>query len=156
MITREQARVHVRWMIRRDMLEVLAIEKYSFDTPWTEEDFLAILRYRNCIGMVSGVGDTVVGYMLYELHKRRLDILNFAVHPEWRRRGVATQMVDKLVSKLSSHRRTSILVHVADNNLTGQLFFRSAGFRAIRVERDYYDEPKRDAYLMRYHLGVQS
>src|SRR5277367_6823709 len=105
---KEQLRVHIRWMIRRDMPEVLQIEQESFDYSWTEEDFLRCLRQRNCIGMVAEQGERVVGFMIYELHKAKLHILNFAVHPGWRRQGVGAQMVGKLISKLSSHRRTRI------------------------------------------------
>src|SRR5881392_849563 len=105
---KEQVRVHIRWMIRRDMPEVLQIETTSFEFPWTEEDFLRCLRQRNCIGMVAEHGEKVVGFMIYELHKNKLHILNFAAHAEWRRSGVGQQMVAKLVSKLSSHRRTRI------------------------------------------------
>ena len=43
----------IRWMIRRDMPEVLDIEQQSFEFAWTEEDFLCCLRQRNCIGMVA-------------------------------------------------------------------------------------------------------
>src|SRR4051794_39786908 len=65
-------RVHIRWMIRRDMPEVLAIEHASFDFPWGEEEFLRVLRQRNCIGMVAEHGERVVGFMIYELHKSKL------------------------------------------------------------------------------------
>src|SRR5687768_6635477 len=60
---KEQARVHIRWMIRRDMPEVLSIETQCFEFPWTEEDFLRCLRQRNCIGMVAEQGEKVVGFM---------------------------------------------------------------------------------------------
>src|SRR5882672_12035331 len=87
--------VQIRWMIRRDMPEVLKIEQESFEFNWTEEDFLACLRQRNCIGMVAEHDNHVVGFMIYELHKTKLHILNFAVAPEWRRIGIGTQMVMK-------------------------------------------------------------
>src|SRR5215510_10144334 len=79
--------VHIRWMIRRDMPEVLAIEKHCFEFPWQDEDFIRCLRQRNCIGMVAEAGERVVGFMIYELHKSRLHILNFAVHEGYRHRG---------------------------------------------------------------------
>ena len=60
---KEQVRVHIRWMIRRDMPEVLQAEQASFEFPWTEEDFLRCLRQRNCIGMVAEQGEKVVGFM---------------------------------------------------------------------------------------------
>jgi ribosomal-protein-alanine N-acetyltransferase len=153
---KEQVRVHIRWMIRRDMPEVLQTEQESFEFSWTEEDFLRCLRQRNCIGMVAEQGEKVVGFMIYELHKAKLHILNFAVHPSCRRAGVGNQMVAKLVSKLSNHRRTRITLAVRERNLPAQLFFRSQGFRAIRVLRAFYEDSGEDAFLMQYAFAGEA
>ena len=147
-----QVRVHIRWMIRRDMPEVLTIEHASFEYPWCEEEFLRVLRQRNCIGMVAEYGERVVGFMIYELHKAKLQVLNFAVAPEFRRQGVGHQMVAKLVGKLSSHRRTRIALSVRETNLPAQLFFRIQGFRAMEVVREHYQDTGEDAYVMQYLL----
>ena len=145
--------VHIRWMIRRDMPHVLAIEQESFEFPWSEEDFIRCLRQRNCIGMVAEVEDKIVGFMVYELHKTRLHLLNFAVSGLWQRRGIGTQMAGKLVSKLSQQRRTRILLEVRETNLSAQLFFRKAGFRAVSVLRSFYDDTPEDAYVMQYRYS---
>jgi len=142
--------VHIRWMIRRDMSEVLAIENDSFEFPWSEEDFIRCLRQRNCIGMVAELEDQVVGFMIYELHKNRLHVLNFSVKSEFRRRRVGSQMIEKLASKLSQQRRNRIMLEVRETNLFAQLFFRQSGFRAISVLRDYYDDSTEDAYVMQF------
>jgi [ribosomal protein S18]-alanine N-acetyltransferase len=147
-----QVRVHIRWMIRRDMPEVLAIEHASFDFPWCEEEFLRVLRQRNCIGMVAELGEQVVGFMIYELHKNKLQVLDFAAHPDFRRQHVGQQMVAKLIGKLSSHRRTRIVLHVRETNLAAQYFYRSQGFRALEVVREYYGDTGEDAYLLQYLL----
>ena len=149
---KEQVRVHIRWMIRRDMPEVLQTEQLSFEYAWTEEDFLRCLRQRNCIGMVAEHGEKVVGFMIYELHKSKLHVLNFAVHPTFRRQGVGQQMVAKLIGKLSSHRRTRITLAVRETNLPAQLIFKSLGFLAVRVLRGYYEDSGEDAFLMQYRL----
>jgi len=153
--TRTQAellRVHIRWMIRRDMNEVLAAETGSFEYAWTEEDFLQCLRRRNCIGMVAEHQDRIVGFMIYELHKTRLHVLNFAVAPEFRRNGVGIQMVQKLVGKLGSHRRSKITLAVRERNLDAQCFFRSQDFKAKRVLRNYYEDSGEDAFLMEFAI----
>jgi ribosomal-protein-alanine N-acetyltransferase len=150
---KEQVRVHIRWMIRRDMPEVLQTEQESFEFAWTEEDFLRCLRQRNCIGMVAEQGERVVGFMIYELHKAKLHILNFAVNPANRRNGIGAQMVAKLISKLSSHRRTRITLEVRETNLTAQLFFRAQGFKAVKVLRAFYEDSGEDAFLMQYKLA---
>jgi ribosomal-protein-alanine N-acetyltransferase len=137
-------------MIRRDMPEVLAIENDSFEFPWCENDFLRCLRQRNCIGMVAEHDDRVVGFMIYELHKARLHVLNFAVGSRLRRLGIGTQMIEKLVGKLSLQRRNRILLEVRETNLAAQLFFRSSGFRAVSVLREFYEDTPEDAYLMQF------
>ena len=146
----QQLQIHIRWMIRRDMPEVLEVERKSFEFPWFEEDFIRCLRQRNCIGMVAEHGERVVGFMIYELHKTRLHILNFAVAETVRRRGVGTQMANKLISKLSGQRRTRISLEVRETNLTAQMFFKALDFRATSVLRSYYDDSPEDAYVMQY------
>jgi [ribosomal protein S18]-alanine N-acetyltransferase len=147
---KQQLRVHIRWMIRRDMPEVLDVEGDGFEFPWSEEDFIRCLRQRNCIGMVAERDERVLGFMIYELHKTRLHVLNFAVAKGHRRRGVGTQMVEKLSAKLSPQRRTRILLEVRETNLAAQLFFRRQGYRAVSVLRDFYEDTTEDAYMMQY------
>lgn len=147
--------VHIRWMIRRDMPEVLSIEKSSFEFSWSEEDFIRCLRQRSCIGMVAEYDERVVGFMIYELHKDQLHVLNFAVRPDVRRRHVGEQMTNKLVSKLSQQRRNRILLEIRETNLAAQLFFRNLGFKATSVLRDYYDDTVEDAYVMQYRFQTE-
>ncbi len=147
---RDPIKVHIRWMIRRDMPEVLAIEKDGFEFPRLEEDFLQCLRQRNCIGMVAEYDEKVAGFMIYELHKDHIYVLDFAVSKKHRCSTVGTQMVDKLVGKLSKERRNRIVIEVRETNLAAQMFFRSQGFTAIDVLRDYYDETTEDGIVFNY------
>ena len=142
--------VHVRWMIRRDMPEVIAIERDSFEFPWSEDDFTRCLRQRNCIGMVAEMADSIVAFMIYELHRTKLQMLNFAVLRSHRRLGIGTQMMDKLVAKLAPDRRGRIVLEVRETNLPAQLFYRSLGFRATTVLKDFYQDSTEDAYMMQY------
>jgi [ribosomal protein S18]-alanine N-acetyltransferase len=144
--------VHIRWLIRRDLGAVLAIEHASFEYPWTEEEFLVHLRRNSCIGMVAEHGEQIVGFTVYELHEDRLHVLDFATHPESRRRGVGTQMVAKLLGKLSHRRRTRITLAVRETNLAALLFFRGRGFLATDVLRERYTDTREDAYMMEYLL----
>ena len=144
--------IHIRWMIRRDMTDVLEIENASFEFPWNEDDFVRCLRQRNCIGMVVEQDDEIVGFMIYELYKTRLHILNFAVHQNQRRSGIGTVMVEKLKSKLSHQRRNRIVLEVRETNLEAQLFFKQQDFLALSVLRDFYDDTVEDAYLMQHRF----
>lgn len=149
-----QSSVHIRWMIRRDMPAVLGIESASFEFPWTEDEFIRCLRQRDCIGMVAEWAETVVGFMIYELHRTRIHILSFAVHPDYRRQSVGRAMIDKLASKLAYQRRNRIVLEVRETNLDAQLFFRSLGFRATGVLRNFYEDSTEDAFLMQYRSAA--
>ena len=151
---KQEVRVHIRWMIRRDMPEVLEIENQSFEFPWSGDDFVRCLRQRNCIGMVAEHEDRVVGFMIYELLKSRIHVLNFAVHGQFQHRGVGSQMLAKLIAKLSLQRRSRIVLEVRETNLAAQLFFRENGFRAVSVLHAYYNDTPEDAYLMQFRCRV--
>lgn len=146
--------VHIRWMIRRDLPDVLRTEMASFEFAWSEEDFLRCLRQRHCIGMVAERGESIVGFMIYELRKSSLCLLNFAVHPSARRAGVGTQMIQRLIQKMEAHRRRAITLVVRERNLPAQLFFRKMGFQAVRLLRRYYPDTGEDAYQMEYRSGA--
>lgn len=153
MATKPRAKIdQIRWMITHDMPEVLAIDEACFEFPWSEDDFIRVLRQRNSIGMVAEVKGCVVAYMLYELHPGRLHLLNFAVHPDFQRRGVGTAMINKLIGKLSVNRRGRIMLEVRETNVEAQQFFRSRGFKAVSVLKDFYEDTTEDAYVMQFRL----
>ena len=102
--------------------------------------------------MVAEFNERVVGFMVYELHKDQLHVLNFSVRPDVRRRGVGQQMVNKLVGKLSRRGRNRIGLEIRETNLAAQMFFKNLDFRAISVLRDYYDDTVEDAYVMQYRF----
>ncbi len=150
--------VSIRWMIRRDFPQVLEIEWDSFDVAWCEEDFIKCLRQRNCIGMVAELAANpreIVGFMIYELHKSRLEVLNFAVAREYRRQAVGRQMVERLQCKLSPQRRREIIAVVREKNLAGQLFFKVLGFRATGVLRGHFYDDE-DGYRMLYRIHPEN
>lgn len=140
----------VRWMLKRDVDEVLRIEALATRDPLSRKDLMDHLRQRNCIGMVVDNGHEAVGYMVYLLHKSSLVLIRLAVHPDWQRSGVATQMIDRLKLKLHHHRRREIFINVPDYELGMQLFLRAQNFRAVGVARGEVDE-----YRFRYVKPVK-
>ena len=130
----QSARVHIRWMIRRDLPEVLNIEDSNTDFPWNESLFL------RC--------------MIYELHKYKLQILNLSVHPDFQRQAIASQMICKLKSKLSEKKRTCIVAELRETKLSSHLFFQSQYFAATDVLRNHFTDSDEDAYLMQFNCAV--
>ena len=72
----------------------------------------------------------------------------------FRRRGVGSQMAKKLITKLSHDRRSRIMLEIRETNLAAQLFFRTLGFRAVSVLRQFYEDTPEDAYLMQFRYSA--
>lgn len=156
----KRLKVNVRWMIRRDMPDVLEIERDCFEYPWGEDDFLNCLRQRNCIGMVAVCDDErgmerIVGFIVYELFRKKLHLMSIGVAIAKRRMGVGTQMIEKMVEKLSQQRRDTIGVEVRESNLSAQMFFQKHGFRAVSILKDFYEDTTEDAYSMEFQLPAE-
>ena len=145
--------VHLRWMLSRDVGQVSAIERSCFEFSWTEEEFTRCLRQRNCVGMVAECHGEIVGFMIYELTRNRISLLNLGIHPRFRGHHVGRRLIEKLIGKLSGERRNRVICEVREKNLSAQLFFRSLGFRAVSILRNFYDQTREDAYVMQYRVS---
>jgi len=143
--------VRVEWMIRAHMRDVLSIEREAFPSAWREEEFLDCLRQRNCIGIVAECEQELVGYAVYELGKRLIRILNFAVRCGARRSGVGRTMFERIASKVGIGReRQRVVLEVRESNLSAQLFFRAMGCRYVVTKREFYEDTDEDAYELEY------
>jgi ribosomal-protein-alanine N-acetyltransferase len=130
--------------------EVLAIETISFTNPWTREMYLAELDNTGVsfcflarLADGQGIGFCSVWRVLDELH-----INNLAVLPEFRRRGVATALLDHVFSqgrKLGAERAT---LEVRRSNEAARLLYEAFGFTVAGVRRDYYSRPVEDALVL--------
>lgn len=129
--------IHFRWGLRSDISAIHAINAASFEGDgWTPDDFLRALRQRNCISLVAtGLDMTVMGYVVYELHRDHLHVLSLAVAPELRGRGVGSAIIAKMKYKVVSHRRESLRVPVVETNTPTLLFLRNRGLRAANFDR---------------------
>jgi ribosomal-protein-alanine N-acetyltransferase len=144
----------IRWMMRRDLDEVIAIEKACFESPWSEDDFLGYLRNSKCVGMVVEQDKQLLAYAVYELHKGFLNILNIAVRPDRQRTKLGSKLVNKLKATLSETQRAHIETLVRERNLTGQSFFRRHDFRCEEVLRGRWNQGDcpEDAYRFVFRL----
>ena len=151
----KEIQVQVRWMVRRDFAQVLAIEEMCFEFPWTEQEFRQCLQQPNCLGMVAEHEGRIVGFIVYETPKNRIFVTNIAVVPEFQRHGIARQMIQKLVTKMIYQQRHKIAVEIRETNLSALLCFRALGFRAATILKNFYEHQSEDAYVLQYRLGTE-
>ena len=89
---------------------------------WSDWDFFRLLKQRNCIGSVAEVDGGVAGYMVYSFFQRHIHLENFVVGSWAWRRGIGSQMIAKLIGKLSEQRRRRIICEIRESNLPAELF----------------------------------
>ena len=142
----------IRWMIRDDFVRVLELEKQIFEFPWSEDELLSCLKMSRVIGMVISYQSTnqVIGYMVYELNKTHIAILNLVVESDFQRRNVGSQLLKRLMDKLSFSKKSRMTVTVRESNLSAQMFFSAHDFRATSILKKSYEENDEDAYVMQY------
>ena len=128
----------LRWMIRKDMPQVMTIENGGPGSSIQEEEILGMLRNKCTIGMVAELGDEVQGYLVYSLESDTLRIERFRVGEPYRRNGIGRLMAEKMASKLEAQRRTMIEIDLSERDIDSQLFFRAMGFKAVQVIHGSY------------------
>ena len=144
----------IRWMIRADMEHVEHIDELSNVRSWSTEDFIAALRKRNTVGKVYVVDERfVIGFMIYELHQHDYRITKLAIHPDARRVGIGSDMLQELIQRAESAvNRSVIRVNVRETNLNVQLFLRSNGFQCESMDREFYSDTNEDSLFFSYRL----
>jgi ribosomal-protein-alanine N-acetyltransferase len=137
---------NIRWLVRRDLTDIINIEQLSYEVAWTKQDFERQLQHKNCIGLVATLKEDIVGYVIYMLHKERIEVINMAVHPKYQKQGIGTTILEKIKNKLGN-KRNRMTVDIEEYNLIAQLFLKSNGFLATRTNK-YSDSA--DSYEMEF------
>jgi len=139
---------HIRWMIRRDLIEVVEIESQSFEHPRSGGEMLSRLRKLNVIGVIAEHSNHVLGFMFFELQPGAMELTTIAVHDEHRRKGIGSALLDHLARKLNPYCRKRIRCEIRETNVAGQVFFRANRFQATDVLHGLYYESDEAAYAM--------
>jgi len=144
--------VFVREMNWRDVPEVLKIERISFTTPWSEMAFLKEIYNDYSITKVAVLDGEIAGYVCATHLLDEGHILNLAVHPDLRRRGIATALAEKVINELKMKGSRSLFLEVRVSNYVAIQFYERFGFRTVGYRKDYYTLPKEDAVIMALDL----
>ena len=147
-------RIEFREATAGDISAILKIESESFEFPWPESMFRNQLELRPVAMMlVAETGSAVIGYAVVWFEGPDSHILNIAVDPEFRRRGVADRMLDEVI-RISRHRDCErIYLEVRKNNTPARDFYLGRGFRITGAIEGYYRDSGEDALLLELSLN---
>ncbi|HET9870905.1 MAG TPA: ribosomal protein S18-alanine N-acetyltransferase [bacterium] len=137
-----------RPMLEVDLDQVVAIERASMPSPWSRELFEEELRRPLAHYFVMEVEGQVAGYMGYWQAPEEAHIINLAVAPEFRRRGLGREMIERCVDYAAGRGSRLATLEVREGNQAAQALYEKCQFRSIAIRKQYYSDNLEDAIVM--------
>ena len=128
---------------------VAELEKISFSDPWSENSVASELRNKLALWLVAEDEGRVAGYIGSQTCGDESDVMNVAVHPDFRRRGIAEALVNSLVEELKAIESRCLTLEVRASNVPAISLYEKLGFVEVGKRKNYYRNPKEDALIMR-------
>ena len=139
----------IRAMVTADLPEVLAIERASYPTPWTEENFRHEIEANPLAwNLVVDGPDGVSAYACCYLVAGELQINDIAVHPDARRRGLGGWLLDEILERATRRGARRATLEVRPSNAAARALYGSRGFAVSGRRPGYYADSGEDAILM--------
>lgn len=142
------AEIEIRLMREQDIPEILKIERMSFSTPWSEAAFYQEIRKQYALSKVAVWNSWVVGYMCVNMIFDDCHVLNIAVHPDFRRQKIATELMEDILNESKKRGCRFFYLEVRASNIGARTFYERFGFRVAGFRKKYYGSPEEDATLM--------
>ena len=129
--------------------QVAELEKICFSDPWSEKSVASELTNPLSLWLVAVEGERVAGYLGSQSVMGESDMMNVAVHPDFRRQGVAELLVKELVAALAEKGNYCLTLEVRASNTPAISLYEKLGFSRIGLRKNYYRNPKEDALILR-------
>jgi ribosomal-protein-alanine N-acetyltransferase len=129
--------------------QIAELEKLCFSDPWSEKSIETELSCRLSVWLVALEEDKVVGYVGSQTVIDESDMMNIAVHPDFRRRGIAEALVAELEAALRQRGSHALTLEVRDSNAPAIALYEKLGFAQVGLRKNYYRNPKEDARILR-------
>ena len=129
--------------------QIAALEKICFSDPWSERSIASELDNKLAFWLVATEGETVAGYIGSQTVMEETDMMNVAVHPDFRRQGIAEALVSSLVEHLKAMGSHCLTLEVRASNAPAIALYEKLGFAEIGRRKNYYRNPREDALILR-------
>ena len=149
--------VHLRRLTLDDLQAIEIIERRSYRTPWSRSMFAGELAKPSsiCLGAFDvGEGEDgeeeaeLIGYLIVSRYVDAWHIMNVAVDPVHRGRGVAQTMLERLFELTAGDARRGYTLEVRVSNAVAIRLYERLGFEARGIRRGYYTDNREDALIM--------
>ena len=131
---------------------VAQLEKLCFSDPWSEKSIASELTNKLALWLVAEEDGEVAGYIGSQTVPDESDMMNVAVHPACRRRGIAEALVNALCKALKERGSVSLTLEVRASNDPAKALYDKLGFESVGRRPNYYRNPKEDALILKKML----
>jgi ribosomal-protein-alanine N-acetyltransferase len=140
--------IELRRLELRDLNEIEEIERGSYPTPWSRSMFAGELAKPSsiCLGAVDTDRDELVGYLIISRYVDAWHVMNVAVDPACRRRGIGTTLLRQLLAIVGE--TTQLTLEVRISNGAAIALYEELGFLRAGLRRRYYADNGEDALIM--------
>ena len=128
---------------------IAALEQICFSDPWSEQSVASELDNKLAFWLVATEDDAVAGYIGSQTVMDETDVMNVAVHPDYRRQGIAEALVKELVENLKKMGSHCLTLEVRASNAPAIALYEKLGFIQIGRRKNYYRNPREDALILR-------
>ena len=144
--------MEIRKMNLQDAPAVAQLEIACFSDPWSENSIATELNSRLSYWLVAVEDGEVVGYIGSQSVLGESDMMNVAVHPDHRRKGIAQSLVQTLSMDLKERNNVCLTLEVRASNESAIALYEKLGFQQVGLRKNYYRNPKEDALILRKPL----
>ena len=132
--------------------QIAALEKLCFTDPWSENSVRSELSNPLSLWLVAEEDGKVIGYVGSQSVPPEADVMNLAVAPDHRKRGIGRKLMTELIAELRNSGITALFLEVRVGNMPAQNLYRSLGFAEVGRRPKYYVNPTEDALILRKEL----
>ena len=141
--------MEIRLMTADHVSQVAQLEKLCFRDPWSENSVASELNNPLSLWLVAVEGEKVAGYVGSQSVMGESDMMNVAVHPDFRRQGIGERLILDLIDQLNQRGNHSLTLEVRASNVSAIGLYRKLGFEQVGLRKNYYRNPKEDALILR-------
>ena len=128
--------------------QVAALEKQCFSDPWSENSVASELENPLSLWLIAEEDGAVCGYVGSQTVLDETDMMNIAVHPDCRRKGIAAALITELVSRLKARGSRVLRLEVRESNFSAIALYKAMGFTQLGLRKNYYRNPKENALIL--------
>jgi ribosomal-protein-alanine N-acetyltransferase len=140
--------VIIRGMLPKDLDQIVYIEKVCFSSPWSKTSFESELKNKFAYYQCALISDKIAGYMGMWRIMDECHITNVAVLPEYRNKGIASRLIEKMIEICKCSEISTMTLEVRESNLPAINLYKKFGFYPVGKRPHYYTKPVEDALIM--------